>query len=222
MEAAPRKVSPKPGGPAWEPLARSTIGEIVTGRRMPSRDKLLTFLAVCEVPCTEVPGWLAAWSRVGSVSIRRPSGALPVRDARPRALGVHAAIQVTGPATAADELPVYVPRDVDARLRAALAAGRFVLLVGGSSVGKTRSAWEAVRAERADWWLFQPPDVAALATPAAAPVPRTVVWLDEFQNCLSDGLTPATIRALLVREAETVLVGTLWPDHTSGSPRSQA
>ncbi|MEU4797853.1 helix-turn-helix transcriptional regulator [Streptomyces sp. NPDC023327] len=213
MAAAAGKLPPKPGGPAWEPLARSTIGEIVTGRRMPSRDKLLTFLAVCEVPATEVSGWLAAWSRVGSVSVRRPSGALLVRDARPRALGVHAAIQVTGPATAADELPVYVPRDVDARLRAALAAGRFVLLVGGSSVGKTRSAWEAVRAERADWWLVQPPDATALAALAAAPAPRTVVWLDEFQNYLSDGLTPATIRALLAGEAETVLVGTLWPDH---------
>jgi hypothetical protein len=48
----------------------------------------------------------------------------------------------------AHELPVYVPRDVDVSLRAALDAGSrrgsFVLLVGGSSVGKTRTLYEAL------------------------------------------------------------------------------
>ena len=66
-------------------------------------------------------------------------------QADPRRLGVHAAISVPG---VPDEVPPeYVPRDVDAaefgvRAKVAAAAKRsgFVLLVGGSSVGKTRCA----------------------------------------------------------------------------------
>ena len=60
-------------------------------------------------------------------------------------------------------LPEYVPRDADAaefgiraRVAAAAQRGGFVLLVGGSSVGKTRSAAEAVRAVLPDWWLVHP------------------------------------------------------------------
>ena len=55
-------------------------------------------------------------------------------------------------------LPEYVPRDVDAaesgsgpRWRPPAERGGFVLLVGGSSVGKTRCAVEAVRALLPDW-----------------------------------------------------------------------
>src|SRR5690349_6966418 len=62
-----------------------------------------------------------------------------------RRLGVHEAISVPG--TAAGALPEYVPRDADAgpsgvraRVAAAAERGGFVLLVGGSSVGKTRCA----------------------------------------------------------------------------------
>ena len=101
----------------------------------------------------------------------RASGAVRVGDADPRRLGVHAAISVPG---VPDEvLPEYVPRDVDAaesgvRARVATAAerGGFVLLVGGSSVGKTRCAAEAVKALLPDWWLVHPAgpgQVAALA-----------------------------------------------------------
>ena len=92
-------------------------------------------------------------------------------EADPRRLGVHAAISVPG---VPDEVPPeYVPRDVDAaehgvraRVAAAAERGGFVLLVGGSSVGKTRCAVEAVKALLPDWWLVHPAgpgEVAALA-----------------------------------------------------------
>ncbi|MGJ5893365.1 hypothetical protein ACSCBZ_15595 [Streptomyces niveiscabiei] len=54
-----------------------------------------------------------------------------------------AAIQLSG---ASGDLPGYIPRDLNERLRAALDEGRFVLLVGGSSVGKTRTLYEALLA----------------------------------------------------------------------------
>ena len=149
----------------------------------------------------------------------RPAGAVRVSEADPRRLGVHAAISVPG---VPDEVPPeYVPRDVDAaesgvraRVAAAAERGGFVLLVGGSSVGKTRCAVEAVRALLPDWWLVHPAGPAEVAALAAAPPPRTVVWLDELQRYLDGehGLTGGVVRALLNAPHPAVIIGTLWPD----------
>ena len=148
-----------------------------------------------------------------------PPGGVPVGETDPRRLGVHAAISVPG---VPDEvLPEYVPRDAEgggsgvrARVAAAARRGGFVLLVGGSSVGKSRCAAEAVRALLPDWWLVHPAGPAEVAALAAAPFPRMVVWLDELQRYLDDkhGLTGGVIRALLGAPAPAVIIGTLWPD----------
>jgi hypothetical protein len=148
-----------------------------------------------------------------------PTGAVRASQADPRRLGVHAAISVPG---VPDEVPPeYVPRAVDAaehglraRVAAAAERGGFVLLVGGSSVGKTRCAFEAVRALLPEWWLVHPAASAEVAAMAAAPSPRTVVWLDELQRYL-DGehaLTGGVVRALLNAPHPVVIIGTLWPD----------
>ena len=53
-----------------------------------------------------------------------------------------------------------------------------------------------------------------MAALAAAPPPRTVVWLDELQRYLDGehGLTGGVVRALLSAPGPVVLIGTLWPD----------
>ena len=142
-----------------------------------------------------------------------------VREADPRLLGVHAAISVPG---VPDEIPPeYVPRDTDfaehgvrAKVEAAARRGGFVLLVGGSSVGKTRCAVEAVKTLLPDWWLVHPAGPAEVTALAQAPPPRTVVWLDELRRYLDSeqGLTGATVRALLNPPHQAVIIGTLWPD----------
>jgi hypothetical protein len=149
----------------------------------------------------------------------RPTGAVQVSQADPRRLGVHAAISVPG---MPEEIPPeYVPRDVDAaehgvRARVAAAAhrGGFVLLVGGSSVGKTRCAVEAVKAVLPDWWLVHPAGPAEVAALAHVPSRRMVVWLDEIQRYLDgeQGLTGAAVRALLNAPDPVVIIATLWPD----------
>jgi hypothetical protein len=141
-----------------------------------------------------------------------------VREADPRLLGVHAAISVPG---VPDEVPPeYVPRDVDAaefgvraKVEAAAQRGGFVLLVGGSSVGKTRCAAEAVKALLPDWWLVHPPGPEEVAALAQAP-PQTVLWLDELQRYLDGeyGLTGGMVRALLNAPGPVVIIGTLWPE----------
>ena len=142
-----------------------------------------------------------------------------VSEADPRRLGVHAAISLPG--VSEEVPPEYVPRDVDAaehgvraRVAAAAERGGFVLLVGGSSVGKTRCAVEAVRALLPDWWLVHPAGPDQVAALAQAPVPRTVVWLDELQRYLDGehGLTGAVVRTLLGAPHPAVIIGTLWPD----------
>jgi TPR repeat protein len=149
---------------------------------------------------------------------------LPVRpvgvgDADPRRLGVHAAISVPG---VSDEVPPeYVPRDVDAaefgvraRVAAAAQGGGFVLLVGGSSAGKTRCAYEAVRAVLPDWRLVHPAGPGEVAALARAPSARVVVWLDELQRYLdgAQGLAGGVVRALLNAPDPVVIIGTMWPD----------
>ena len=150
---------------------------------------------------------------------RAPPGAVRVSEADPRRLGVHAAISVPG---VPDEVPPeYVPRDADAdghgvraKVAAAAERGGFVLLVGGSSVGKTRCAAEAVKALLPDWWLVHPGGPGEVAALAAAPPGRTVVWLDELQRYLDGehGLDGGLVRALLGAPGPVVIVGTLWPD----------
>ncbi len=194
-------------------LPRSTLSDLLRGAAVPSRDTMVTFLRVCGLTTeADRQPWLQAWDRVSAAHQRRPAGAVRVRRARPRLLGVHASIQVERQVT---DLPVYVPRDLDADLRAmievAAAEGGFVLLLGGSSVGKTRTLFEAVRAILPEWWLLYPADTAAIRAFAAAPTPRTVVWLDELQQYLksSDGLSAGIVRDLIT--AGTVLVATMWP-----------
>ena len=148
-----------------------------------------------------------------------PPGAVRACEADLRRLGVHAAISVPG---LPDEVPPeYVPRDADtaehgvrAKVAAAAERGGFVLLVGGSSVGKTRCAAEAVKELLPDWWLVHPADPAEVAALAAAPVPRVVVWLDELQRYLDGegGLTGGVVRALLGAPGPAVIIGMLWPD----------
>ena len=174
---------------------------------------------MCEVAPADQDRWLEAWERARTACLARAADRVRVRAAEPRLLGVHAAISVPG---VPDHVPPqYVPRDVDAaefgvraRVSAAARAGGFVLLVGGSSAGKTRCAVEAVKALLPEWWLVHPAGPDQVTALAQAPPPRTVVWLDELQRYLDgeDGLTGGVVRALLNGPHPVVIIGTLWPD----------
>ena len=100
------------------------------------------------------------------------------------------------------------------RWRSPPSRGGFVLLVGGSSVGKTRTAVEAVQSVAARLVAGHPARADQVTALAAAPSPRTVVWLDELQRYLEGehGLTGGDIRALLDAPHPVVIIGTLWPD----------
>jgi TIR domain len=173
----------------------------------------LASLAIMPAPPADAAGYIRDAEEAG------PAGAVRVNQADPRRLGVHAAISVPG--TPEEIPPEYVPRDADAgesgvraRVAAAAQRGGFVLLIGGSSVGKTRCAMEAVKALLPDWWLVHPAGPAEITDLARAPTPHTVVWLDELQRYLDgeNGLAGAVVRALLNAPHPAVIIGTMWPD----------
>jgi hypothetical protein len=143
----------------------------------------------------------------------------PVRAWGAQRLGVHRAISVaTTHGQAVPELTVYVQREHDVRLLELLSAPSgpvMVVLVGSSSTGKTRAAFEAVRQCLADWSLLRPVDAADLLEQIrnGAAGSQTVLWLNETQIFLrSQPEVAVALRRLLARDEPMVAVGTMWPE----------
>jgi hypothetical protein len=115
------------------------------------------------------------------------SGRLPrVRECTdPVALGVHPAAMLAD----GNRVPPFVARDVDDELRLVLGRPGFVLVVGESTAGKSRAAYEAVRVVLPDHVLVQPAsgDVLTALAPVVAEQARCVVWLDDLERYLSAG-----------------------------------
>lgn len=145
---------------------------------------------------------------------------VPVQACRPEQLGVHPTAILPG-ARSADPLPGYVVRDYDQRLRTQLCRasknGGLVVVVGGSSTGKSRSLFEAVR-ELLDGWRILLADDANAVREATPVLPaRTVVWLDDtpaVRYLAPGGLTRNDLSALVDSSRDTgpiVVVSMLWP-----------
>ncbi|WIX85847.1 hypothetical protein [Amycolatopsis sp. DG1A-15b] len=185
---------------------------MINGRRLPKQERLLTFLKVCEVTPADVALWIAALERARASGSAPPAGAVQVANADPRRLGVHASIQVDG---ATGDVPIYVPRDFDTRLRQALASadgGAFVLLLGPSSAGKTRSLYEGVRAELDSHWLLVPDITGDVVSGLEAAGPGTVVWLDDLQKHFAAGHNVSSTAARRLLDSGVVLAATMWPE----------
>lgn len=121
-----------------------------------------------------------------------------------------------------EDLPDYLPRDHDEglrrRLKAASAGGGFVVVVGDSATGKTRSLYEAVRTVLQGWHVLLPHDPAAISDAYGHLPPRTVVWLDDTPTerfLIEDtqhGLTKTQLLQLVERASggPIVVVDVLW------------
>ncbi|WP_086820200.1 tetratricopeptide repeat protein [Allokutzneria sp. NRRL B-24872] len=135
-------------------------------------------------------------------------------------LGIHAALPLPpgSPESLSTQLPEYVCRDVDGELREAVgdAARRsgFIVVVGPSASGKTRSVYEAVRARLSDWRMIIPPTAGDLdeLLLSGIPLDRSVIWLDELARYLDPGtLSLRAIRRILAEQNGPLLViGTMW------------
>ena len=183
---------------------------------------------------------VSAW-REDQASVTGPDGAVAVAGrpleevTDPFDLEVHRPVQPEDAPPGLPLLPPYVPREHDqvlGQVVRAAAGGRsgIAVLVGGSSVGKTRACWEALallRDRDSPWRLWHPidpsrPDAALRELPGIGP--RTVVWLNEAQFYLSPaeaGLSERVAAGLreLLRDpgrAPVLVLATLWPEYWHG------
>ena len=136
----------------------------------------------------------------------------------PILMGVHPSSPIRGDSrgTAGEPLlervPAYVIRDADEELRSRLSVSGFVLVVGDSSAGKSRAAYQAIAA-LPDHVLVVPQnrDALGVALDRAAAARRCVLWLDDLENYLGvGGLTrPAVARLVTGKRSHRVIVATL-------------
>lgn len=131
-----------------------------------------------------------AWGMVGPgrdgnvvrVKMKRVS-----QYANPLLLGVRRAEELIE-----DPMPPYIPRDIDSQLDLAIDEAYFILIVGESGAGKSRSAYEAVRRKLPHYRLLLPSPQVPLGDLLQVFVRtrKCVLWLDDLERFLgAQGLT---------------------------------
>ncbi|BCY09803.1 hypothetical protein L3i22_048910 [Actinoplanes sp. L3-i22] len=181
------------------------MSAVLQGQRTPQKPVLESFLDALNPSVGERVEIMETWERLTDESREWQSGLVRVAEVSPRELGVNAGIR---------PLPGYVPRHFDPDLRQLIEDGTrqgcFVVLIGGSSTGKTRSLYEAVRAKAEQWWLAQPADTRDIYRLLDEPDRRAVIWLDELARFFDQ--TPALTKPQVARlvRAGHIVVGTLW------------
>ncbi|WP_432071852.1 helix-turn-helix domain-containing protein [Streptomyces wuyuanensis] len=215
-------------------LGRTTVSEALSSRKpVPSAQTVAALARALKLPVGELLE-LQRSAEAGSGGGERSVPGRPIGEWEPHDLEVHPA----GPGNAASGpdvsgarvMPGYVWREHDRVLAGAVgdaAAGRsrVVVLVGGSSTGKTRACWEAVQPLAEKGWRLWHPFDPTRAQDALEDLPRvgprTVVWLNEAQHYLGDRVAGERIAAavhqlLVTAECGPVLVlGTLWPEYAA-------
>jgi hypothetical protein len=157
-------------------------------------------------------------SQINEILSADPSGRLRrVREGDdPIELRVHPAATVERSVDglpAADRTPPYVPRDIEEQLHAEVRRGGFVVVIGDSTAGKSRAAYEAMRTLLPEHVLLHPAGRQSITTveTTVAEQRRCVVWLDDLERFLSaGGLTAASVRNMLVnRNGHVLLLATM-------------
>ncbi|KMO96064.1 helix-turn-helix domain-containing protein [Streptomyces roseus] len=215
-------------------LGRTTVSEALSpAKPAPSPETVAALARALQLSVEELRELRRSAAEETRDGVRSVPGR-PIGKWDPHDLEVHPAgptDTASGPGrSGARTMPGYVQREHDrvmAQVVKDAAAGRSgaVVLVGGSSTGKTRACWEAVQplAERG-WRLWHPFDPTR-AQNALQDLPRvaphTVVWLNEAQHYLGnrsagEQIAAAVHQLLVTAECAPVLVlGTLWPEYAS-------
>ncbi|MEV4807930.1 hypothetical protein AB0K18_48750 [Nonomuraea sp. NPDC049421] len=183
--------------------------------------------------------WEALWSEakespVGHVKNIINTGilGLPIVSADPIELEVHPSIEIISAETNdnAPVLPLYVKRAHDHGLESIIDKSAdhssICVLVGGSSTGKTRACWEAVKSLGSHWRIWHPltpsrHEALLNALRRKQISPYTVLWLNEIQFYLNPSPSnlgeeiAAELRELIKDPARgpVIILGTCWPEH---------
>jgi hypothetical protein len=170
----------------------------------------------------------AVWSNQGSQLIGRDAeqtlaareklfhdarGRLPaVRDVTDViAIGVHPTTPAGDTASVRSRVTPFVRRDRSDDIETALRTHPFVLIVGDSTAGKTRAAFEAAATVLPDYAFISPDpsDRTSVSVALAAAERRrpALLWLDDLERYLgAGGLTAHTLRTLITPSARPRIV----------------
>lgn len=136
-----------------------------------------------------------------------PKTPLPrVRDLNdPIRLGVHPAVDLNG-----NRIPEYIARDADRAIDQFLNEGSFLLIVGDSTSGKSRTAYEIMRARFPDYSVFIPATAEELLNvwTYLPEIDKCIIWLDDFEIFL--GTKGLNIQILnRIRSDNSILLATI-------------
>ncbi len=111
------------------------------------------------------------------------------------ALGVHPAARADDASSDTERLPLYVRRDVQAKLARLFSIGGMVIIEGASTAGKSRMAYQCMREYAGERWLIVPAGPSALQeiAKAAVPLKNAVVWLDDVEHYFAGGGLDAAV-----------------------------
>ena len=145
-----------------------------------------------------------------------PHGRPPrVRDApNGLVLGVHPAATLKDEHGHLDRIPPYVPRDIDSALQQVVSAPQaFIILLGDSTAGKTRTAYQLMLQMLPEHILIAPVDRDSVlpAFDQARAHSRVVIWLNDLERYLGPGgLTVHVISRLFDNTGQhRVIIATL-------------
>lgn len=230
----------KQGQPAA--VSRATVYDWSKGQHLPADEA--AFRAVVRVclqrarqrgvrpPVADEAGWMSllhdARRSMGSSAERKSGGGRGrsqggagrvASEWDPVTLGVHRAV-------GGDPLPTFVRRPHDELLDAVLdpdaARSRLVVLRGGPSTGKSRSAYNAVCAGRLASWRLEYPSIPAELTRLLEEGirPRTLIWLRELRDYADGGQEAlARLARVLADTGRVIAVATTWEPFWSAYTR---
>lgn len=176
-------------------LGRTTVSEALSpAKTAPSPQMVAALARALHLPVEELLKLERAAVEHTMGGVRSAPGRR-IGEWNPHDLEVHPA----GPGDAASgpgrpearTMPGYVRHEHDRVLAelvedAAAGRSRAMVLVGGSSTGKTRACWEAVQLLAAAGWRlwhpFDPPRAQDALEDLPRVAPRTVAWLNEAQH----------------------------------------
>lgn len=160
------------------------------------------------------------------IAVQDRGGSLPrVRDVTdPLLLGVHPVERLNHPD---GSLTPYIPRDIDEELRTAIDQHGLIIVIGESTAGKSRAAFEAIRSRAPDHLLAVPSGRESLSaiTSLLSESRRSILWLDDLERFLGPGgLTPAMVADLTSRTRnKIVIVATMRiSEYERFTPRAEA
>jgi tetratricopeptide (TPR) repeat protein len=157
-------------------------------------------------------------------------GQLICKIADPYDLEIHPSIDTAPDLSSGSVLSPYISRAHDSDLDRLISTAReksvMGVLVGGSSTGKTRACWEAIRRLPDRWRVWHPvsptrTESLLTALRGGSIPPYMVVWLNEAQHYLDTSPAEvgeeisALIRDLIRSEnrGPVLVLGTLWPEY---------